>query len=114
MGSASARSEQTLVFALLCRYSHVHGVVFVAKQEINVSACAAFLVYFKTFKYLGLVPKMDQVGSPACGSSHARLWLWLSAQSKAKHSNATQSGAERPTRVSLRTLCSCFALSGMQ
>ena len=59
----SARSARHLCVCSLCRYSHVHSVVFIAKQEINVSACAAFLVYFKTFKYLGQVPKMDQVGS---------------------------------------------------
>jgi hypothetical protein len=38
------------------QYSNIHGVSYMAKQEQNFAALNAFCIYFKTFKYLHMMP----------------------------------------------------------
>jgi hypothetical protein len=42
-------------------FTDIHGVAFLAKMEVNLSSLNAFAIYFKTFKYLDMVPGMDQL-----------------------------------------------------
>jgi hypothetical protein len=38
------------------QYSNIHGVSYMLKQEQNLAACNAFCIYFKVFKYTGMIP----------------------------------------------------------
>ena len=45
----------------MTEYKSIHFAAFLAKQELNINAANSFITYFKLFKYVGAIPRMDQL-----------------------------------------------------